>query len=206
VLGRTAQLLAQLGAVDEADARLGTARALGDPRMPALAWARAAVALGRSEPTVLPPALPLDGSVTRVLSARAALAGGGAGAIEEWNRRHPLPGHALDDPELRPLLVATSDNGPLASYVAGLRARLDGRLITAADKLHAALDGHADACRAAGEYVATVRALGTPLDLAALEPLRHENARCVHLTREALAAPTAQPPGREMPKKRRERP
>jgi hypothetical protein len=89
---------------------------------------------------------------------------------------------------------AIEGSGPLADYLAGLRARLAGDLPTAATRLHAALDGHADACRAAGEYVATVRALGREPDLAALEPLRRSNGRCVHLSPAALAPAPPPPP------------
>jgi hypothetical protein len=69
------------------------------------------------------------------------------------------------------------------AYVAGLRARLDGKLEVAADRLRHALSGHADACRAAGEYRATLRAFKQKPDSAAFAPLRAENAGCVNLPR-----------------------
>ena len=48
--------------------------------------------------------------------------------------------------------------------------------------LHA-LSGHGDACRAAGEYRATLRALKSKADAAAFGALRGENAGCVNLPR-----------------------
>jgi hypothetical protein len=83
--------------------------------------------------------------------------------------------------------------GPLTDYLLGLKAGLAGDLHTAAIKFHGALSGHGDACRAAGEYVAAVRALGDELDLQALEPLRNTNAGCTHLSPASLARPAARP-------------
>jgi hypothetical protein len=159
--------------------------------MPALSWARTAVALGRGEPTT-PPALPPGGSVARMIGLRAAFASGGPRALDDW------PADRLGDPEAPLFLAAARDaaidaRGPLADYLLGLRARLAGELPLAARKFHAALSGHADACRAAGEYVATVRALGWEPDLYAFEPLRLENAKCVHLSPAALAPPPPKP-------------
>jgi hypothetical protein len=198
LLARIAQLLAQLGSVDQADLLLGAARRRGDDAMPALTWARTAVALGRGEPAT-PPTLPSGGSVARMIGLRAAFASGGPRALDDW------PADRLGDPEAPLFLAAARDaaidaRGPLADYLLGLRARLAGELPLAARKFHAALSGHADACRAAGEYVATVRALGWEPDLYALEPLRLENARCVHLSPAALAPPPAKSPPK--PRKR----
>jgi hypothetical protein len=66
-------------------------------------------------------------------------------------------------------------------YVDGVRARLAGDALLAAEHLSHALAGHADACRAAGEYVATLRALKRHADPAAFNTLRAENAGCVNL-------------------------
>ncbi|HVU51536.1 MAG TPA: hypothetical protein VHL80_12665, partial [Polyangia bacterium] len=68
-------------------------------------------------------------------------------------------------------------------YVAGLRARLAGDLMGAAEHLSHALSGHADACRAAGEYVATLRALKRHPDATAFNTLRADNSGCVNLPR-----------------------
>jgi hypothetical protein len=191
--GRTAQLLGQLGAIDEADALLGAARKLGDESMPALAWAAAAVTLGRGQ-LALPAGLQTGGSVNRVLAVRAAFASGGTKALDQWLGTSPA------DPEVRLYLAMArgsidAGGSPVADYLAGLRARLAGDLPTAAVRLRGALEGHGDACRAAGEYVATLRALGRELDLRAFDPLRRSNARCVHLTPAALAP--ASPPARK---------
>jgi hypothetical protein len=191
LLARTAQLLAHLGSVDQADLLVTAARRRGADAMPALAWAATAVALGRGQPVTLPP-FPPTSSITRLLALRATFAAGGARALEDW------PADALGDPETRLYLAAAHGarleaRGPLTDYLLGLRARLAGDLQTAATKFHAALSGHGDACRAAGEYVAAVRALGGELDLVALEPLRTSNAGCTNLSPAALARPPARP-------------
>ena len=69
------------------------------------------------------------------------------------------------------------------AYVEGLRARLEGKPEVAADRLRYALAGHGDACRAAGEYRATLRALKHKPEPAAFLGLRAENAGCVNLPR-----------------------
>ena len=199
LLGRIAQLLAQLGSIDQAELLLSAAPRLGDESLPALAWARAAIALGRGE-TALPPGLASTGSTARLIAARAAFASGGARGLESW------PADPLGDPDLRLYLAAahgaaSDQRGPLADYLGGLRARLDGDLPAAALRLVAALDGHGDACRAAGEYIATVRALGREINLAALGPLRRSNARCAHLSPAALAAPLARPARKRTPRR-----
>jgi tetratricopeptide (TPR) repeat protein len=191
LLARIAQLLGQLGSVDQAALLLTAARRRGADAMPAMAWARLAVALGRGQPATLP-SVPATGSVPRVLALRAAFASGGARALEEW------PTDPLGDPEVRLYLAAArgaplDTRGPLADYLLGLRARLAGDLQLASIKLYGALSGHGDACRAAGEYVATVRALGREVDLLALEPLRTSNAQCTHLSPAALARPIERP-------------
>jgi hypothetical protein len=70
---------------------------------------------------------------------------------------------------------------PAQAYVDGLRARLAGDLLGAADRLAHALSGHGDACRAAGEYVATLGALKRHPDPTVFSALRAENAACVNL-------------------------
>jgi hypothetical protein len=51
----------------------------------------------------------------------------------------------------------------------------------AAAQFRGALSGHGDACRAAGEYVATLRALKLRADRTLFAVLRAENAGCVNL-------------------------
>jgi len=67
------------------------------------------------------------------------------------------------------------------SYVDGVRARLAGDSLLAAQQLSHALWGHADACRAAGEYVAVLGTLKRHPDAPAFNSLRAENQGCVNL-------------------------
>jgi phage-related minor tail protein len=66
-------------------------------------------------------------------------------------------------------------------YVEGVRARLVGNMLSASEHLSHALSGHADACRAAGEFVATLRAFKQHPDPSVFDALRAENASCVNL-------------------------
>src|SRR5262249_27996207 len=66
-------------------------------------------------------------------------------------------------------------------YVDGLRARIAGDGLLAAEHLSHALSGHADACRAAGEYVAALRALKRHPDATVFNTLRADNSGCVNL-------------------------
>jgi hypothetical protein len=190
---RVAVLLAQLGAVDRASALVDRAARRMAPQAPARAWADLAVSLGRGHAAPTPSGVRPGGAEARLLAARAALAVGGVGAL----------GAALDrmgraavahDTDLRELARLTggaraADGGPPAgaaahpirAYVDGLRARLDGDLPRAADRFTHALSGHGDACRAAGEYVATLRALKRRPDPTTLAPLRAENSACINL-------------------------
>jgi hypothetical protein len=69
----------------------------------------------------------------------------------------------------------------MQAYLDGVAAELAGDLPRAAARLRQALSGHGDACRAAGEYVAALRAQRLRPDRAAFAPLRAENAHCVNL-------------------------
>jgi hypothetical protein len=191
LLGRAAQLLAQLGHVDEAEAVLARARRLADPTVPALAWAGLAVALGRGQVAVPPPDLATTGALDRLIAARSAFAAGGQRGLEAWMSAGP----PTSDPELHLLrsflLPGFTQHArtPMGAYLSGLRARLDGDLPAAARLLGEALDGHADACRAAGEYAATQVALGQAVDPVMLRPLQEINSRCVNLDPAGLAPP-----------------
>jgi hypothetical protein len=130
------------------------------------------------------------------LIARAALSAGGAGAL-----RAALGGfdaaalnHDADLGLLARLFgpdspgvgadLATTRADPWRAYLDGLRAELAGDLTDAAASFGRALSGHGDACRAAGEYRATLRLLKqseSPAASGALTVLRAENARCVNL-------------------------
>jgi tetratricopeptide (TPR) repeat protein len=198
LLARIAVALAQLGAVDRASNLLERAARLAAPRTPALAWAAAAIALGRGRAPPLPPGPRPADPEARLLVARAALAAGGLGALaatlDELGE-----GALAADADLRLLgrlarrrsgpRAQPAGDDPLAAYADGLRLRLDGDLPAAAGRLGHALGGHGDACRAAGEYIATLRALGQHAEPAALAALRAENAGCVNLNVDAGAAP-----------------
>ncbi|HVZ73394.1 MAG TPA: hypothetical protein VHJ20_13530, partial [Polyangia bacterium] len=70
---------------------------------------------------------------------------------------------------------------PAEAYAEGMHARLGGDSSRAAELFSHALAGHADACRAAGEYIAALRALKRHADNAAFAALRVENSGCVNL-------------------------
>ena len=75
--------------------------------------------------------------------------------------------------------AATDD--PLQAYLDGLSAQLAGDLVRSTERFGHALSGHGDACHAAGEYVAALRAQKRRPDSTAFARLRAENARCVNL-------------------------
>jgi hypothetical protein len=200
LLARAAQLLALEGFVDKADKLVERAARFMAPQAPELAWARLAVTLGHGRAAAAPPGLrPVNGT-TRVIAARAAFAAGGAGGLAATLDTFGREAVALDadlrlletlDPShaAEPVapaatagaVAARAKEGPAEHYVDGLRARLAGDSLRAAEHLSHALSGHADACRAAGEYVATLRALKRHPDAAAFASLRAENSGCVNL-------------------------
>jgi tetratricopeptide (TPR) repeat protein len=194
MLARAAQLLAQEGFVDKAETLVERASRFMTPQAPQLAWARLAVTLGHGRAATAPPGQrPLD-ATTNVIAARAAFAAGGAGALGAALERFG-PGVVDGDADLRLLktLAPAAASPPAAPtparakesaaqhYVDGLHARLAGDELLAAEHLSHALAGHADACRAAGEYVASLRALKRHPDAAAFNTLRAQNAGCVNL-------------------------
>ena len=162
------------------------------PGAPALAWAEAAVSLGRGRAGTLPSGpRPADPEI-RLLVARASLAAGGdrravGGAGRAGCRRRALTTSTWRrsrgcGPRTRTPRARAGDD-PVRAYVDGLRARLDGKLDVAAERLRYALSGHGDACRAAGEYRATLRALKQKPEPSAFAALRAENSGCVNLPR-----------------------
>jgi hypothetical protein len=198
LLARAAQLLAQQGAVDRADGLLARAARYATMDAPALAWARLGVTLGHGRATTAPPGLRARAPLPRVLAARAAFAVGGAGALRVALDRDGADVVARDaDLRLLATLVAReaeaaaapAPSGPPApskpspgeQYVDGLRARLAGDALLAAEHLSHALAGHGDACRAAGEYIATLRELKRHPDATVFSALRAENRDCVNL-------------------------
>jgi tetratricopeptide (TPR) repeat protein len=189
LLARTALALAQLGAVDRAATLAGRARRLMAPGAPMLAWAAAAISLGQGRAGALPAgARPADPEL-RLLVARSSLAAGGVGALSAALDELGA-GAVARDADLAEIarlrgggIAHAADDDPVRAFVEGLRARLDGKLDVAADRLRHALSGHGDACRAAGEYRATLRALKQKPDPGLFAPLRADNAGCVNLPR-----------------------
>ena len=200
---RIAELLAQLGAVDRAAALVDRATRQGTARTSAHAWAELAVSLGRGHAAPSPRGPRPAGPDVRLLAARAALAVGGVGALGAALDRMERAAVARDADlgQLARLAggtrasaaaaaaPATAAGDPVRAYVDGLRARLDGDLPRAADRLGHALHGHGDACRAAGEYVATLRALKRRPDPTSFIALRAENSGCINLPVAEGAAP-----------------
>ena len=200
VLARAALVLAQLGLEDEADAlAVAAARRAAEP-MTSLIWARIALALGRGE-LALPPAGLIAGCAeTRLVAARSALAAGGPAALTE-TLTGLGQGALTADADLRALALLTpagrsppaaetdpaAAQDPVRAYAEGLQARLTGDARAAARWLSAALDGHGDACRAAGEYLVAARQAGQVITTE-LDPLRAVNIRCLNL---ALPPPPA---------------
>jgi tetratricopeptide (TPR) repeat protein len=168
LLGAAAQILAQVGDVDAAAHAAAEAARLGGG--PAAAWASVAVALGRGVVAAEPLGLGATSPETRLLSARAAWAAGGPAALAATVAE--LGARALAvDPDLAALALladagsaaaleraeqAAVARGPPGAYVAGVAARLAGARDKAVDWLARALDGHGDACRAAGEHLSFV--------------------------------------------------
>jgi hypothetical protein len=185
LLALTAQLLANLGLPDRAAALAAAGGRLAGAAVPSVAWAAAAVQLGRGAP-VTPPAGPPPGPEARLIAARAAfaasLAGGrtddedpAARALAPEGRpaqrdedlhwlaeglRANTPGAGL---RFAKRLRASTDGqapSPVAAWVAGALARRGGRRHLAKLWLDQALDGHGDVCAAAALQAAVLVDLG----------------------------------------------
>jgi tetratricopeptide (TPR) repeat protein len=194
LLARAALLLAQLGAVDQAAGLLARARRRGAAEMPTFVWATAAIALGRGHAGALPAGPRPADPETTLLIARAALAAGGVGALgavlgglgptarDRDGDLQRLGRLASRTPRLASGAPGqTAGDDPMQAYIDGLAAQLAGDLVKATERFGHALSGHGDACHAAGEYVAALRAQKRRPDPAALARLRTENSRCVNL-------------------------
>jgi tetratricopeptide (TPR) repeat protein len=195
-LGRAAQLLASLGAVDAASACLDEAVRITNPSLPALRWAKIAVDLGRGQLANPPMTLPATSSPwAPALLARIALASGGVKALaaalprlRDGSAEVAALGRLVEAEGGAAPAPASADLDPVQAYVQGMQARLAGKLSRAATLLPRALSGHGDACRAAGEYLAVCRELGRIPDAASFAALAGENARCVNLPAAFAAA------------------
>jgi tetratricopeptide (TPR) repeat protein len=207
LLTRAALLLAQLGAVDQAAALLARARRRAAAEMPTFVWATAAVALGRGHAGPLPAGPRPADPETSLLIARAALAAGGVGALgaalgglgpkasdgdgdlERLGRlaaRPPrltskTPGQKTPGQKTPDQTAAPAVDDPMQAYLDGLAAQLAGDLVKATERFGHALSGHGDACHAAGEYVAALRAQKRRPEPTTFARLRAENSRCVNL-------------------------
>jgi tetratricopeptide (TPR) repeat protein len=194
LLARAALLLAQLGAVDQAAALLARARRRAAAETPTFVWATAAVALGRGHAGALPMGPRPADPETTLLIARVALAAGGVGALgaalgglgptardhdSDLGRLGRLAAHP---PRITPPAPGQPGvDDPMQAYLDGLAAQLAGDLVRATERFGHALSGHGDACHAAGEYVAALRAQKRRPEPTALARLRAENSRCVNL-------------------------
>ncbi|HEY4394145.1 MAG TPA: tetratricopeptide repeat protein, partial [Polyangia bacterium] len=188
LLARTALLLAELGAVDQAAGLLPRARRRA-AATPALAWAVVAVALGRGREGALPPGPRPADPETALLAARAALAAGGGGALDALLEELGSAARGRDADLQRLARFATrraapapgAADDPMQAYLDGLAAQLAGDEVEAAERFGHALAGHGDACRAAGEYTAALRAQKRRPERAVFAPLRAENSGCLNL-------------------------
>ena len=166
--------------------------------MPTFVWATAAVALGRGHAGALPAGPRPADPETTLLIARAALAAGGIGAlgaalggIGPTARDHDgdlgrLARLTARTPRLSSRAAGqtagqAAGDDPMQAYLDGLAAQLAGDLVKATERFGHALSGHGDACHAAGEYVAALRAQKLRPPLMAFARLRSENSRCVNL-------------------------
>jgi tetratricopeptide (TPR) repeat protein len=187
LLGGAAQVLAAMGAVDYASSCLQDAIRTASPTLPSLYWAKVAVQLGRGQLADLTDRpRPVSSPWAPVLLSRNALASGGIKALSAILRELPSGSPGLDTVALlfsddAPEKASAASTDPFHSYLVGVKARLAGKPAAAAALLGKALQGHGDACRAAGEYLAACRELGWSPDGAALSWLRRENAGCVNL-------------------------
>jgi tetratricopeptide (TPR) repeat protein len=188
ILGALAQLLANLGEIDEAAAQAEKGSHLASAAFPPLAWANVAIAIGRGGPASPPAGIQPGGSESRLVSARASEPGG----------PFPAAGASDPDPDLRWLsslgllganhrqvikfvesLETRSDRSPVTAYVAGMLASKAGRRHLAARWLAEALTGHGDTCRAAQQYGIVLRKLKQTERIAAVQAaLAEHNSRC----------------------------
>jgi tetratricopeptide (TPR) repeat protein len=179
LLSVTSQMLANLGAIKEANILLARAEVLADRSLPPLAWARIGVELATNRRVQLPSGPP-PGPEARLVAARSAFVrrGDSPGRTQLLDSlTKSLPG----DPDLqfmaRGARARSNEDaldlslsiraqyglvppGPLASYVAGTLARRGGLRPLARLWLSKALNGHGDACRAATLYRMAIRENG----------------------------------------------
>jgi hypothetical protein len=200
VLAATALELALLGEIDEAAAVADKVRAR-TPKSPGLAWADAAVRLGRGQAMEPAPDLGKPPSAAaRLVAARMALASGGAPALDETLRRFGanLVGFDGDLADLSALARAAAharatsaelgsraeSGNPVAAYVLGRMAARGQDHDRAVSLLTRALGQHGDACAAFGLLVDEQKAAANPVDLLpAARALRERNAACETLKR-----------------------
>ena len=204
-LSRNACILITLGQIDKAHDLVARAAQRASAHLPALAWARVGLALGRGQSAAQPAWLRAGHPETVLLAARAAFASAGPAALAkvlaENQSAHPADPDLLALAGLTTGAAAALDDAaalaqspssrprPVQAYVAGLRARLRGELDPAARWLGQALTGHGDACRAAGEYLVVMRLLHRPVGHE-LEALQATNRDCLNL---ALPPPRRDP-------------
>jgi hypothetical protein len=175
-----AQLLANLGASEEATELIERAEGFCDRQFAPLAWARAGVAVGRDRATPLPPGQP-PGPEARLIAARAAFVGtperkkslGALGVTAALTKNDGDLRWVADGAEARgrrSILAFTrraqhqygsKSPSPVASYIVGTLARRTGQRPLARSWLSRSLEGHGDACRSASLYRMSLRDNGS---------------------------------------------
>jgi hypothetical protein len=140
-----------------------------------VAWALAALALGRGEAEGHAPEATPPGPEARLIAARAAFADDEDGPARVLGRfargdadlrwfaeaaRASNKGAALKLAKRLEERPAERQAAPVSAYVGGALAQRYGRRHLAKTLLEDALEGHADVCRAAAFYAATLSALG----------------------------------------------
>ncbi|HEY0706292.1 MAG TPA: tetratricopeptide repeat protein, partial [Polyangia bacterium] len=179
LLASIAQLMNNLGAVEDAQELIARAERLADRRYPPLAWAIAGQGIARDRMTMLPDG-PAPGPEARLIAARSIFVGppprrksldrlGVTEALAQADSdlRWVADGAGARGKRAAAVLTRKAQSqygsklpGPVASYVVGTLARLTGQQRLAETSLSRSLAGHGDACRAATLYLLSLRDRG----------------------------------------------
>jgi tetratricopeptide (TPR) repeat protein len=189
LLAQVAQLLANLGASEEATELIERAEGFADRQFVPLAWARAGVAVGRDRSTLMPPGQP-PGPEARLIAVRSIFVGppsrkkslgtvGVTSALTKGDGDLRWVADGAEARSRRSILALTrraqSQYGrrlpsPVASYIVGTLARRTGQRPLATSWLSGSLEGHGDACRSASLYRMSLRDSGAdPLRIVRLQ-------------------------------------
>jgi tetratricopeptide (TPR) repeat protein len=178
-LAMVAQLMNNLGAIEDAQELITRAERFADSRYPPLAWAIAAQGVARDRMTPLPEG-PAPGPEARLIAARSIFVGpparrkaldrlGVTAALIEADidLRWVAQGTGARGKRAAAVITRRAQSqygdklpGPVAAYVVGALARLTGQQRLAETSLSRSLVGHGDACRAATLYLLSLRDRG----------------------------------------------